>query len=241
VKLSLSAFHSLVAAVAELHKKDIVHRDIKPANIFIDTQGNLVLGDLGLVYFSDDEQTRVTETWESVGTTHFMPTWAYKSVDEVPASFDVYSLGKILWCMLSGKPRLIREFHHEEDNELEKLFPESRSIHVVREILDQCIVERENQCLNDASELINVVDEVMVLLERNAQVVRNDIDIPCRVCGRGLYFRDPSVKSTVTLAQARAGVEIGTPINAQPWICNKCGHVELFAPKGWKNQLGIPG
>ena len=38
----------IAGALKHMHEKRIMHRDLKPANIFIDSQGNLKVGDLGL-------------------------------------------------------------------------------------------------------------------------------------------------------------------------------------------------
>lgn len=62
---SLRAFRSLVEGVSELHKKNFVHRDIKPQNIFLDSANNLVLGDFGLVLFTDEHHTRISGTLEN--------------------------------------------------------------------------------------------------------------------------------------------------------------------------------
>ena len=40
--------HQIASALAHMHEKRIMHRDLKPANIFIDGQGALKVGDLGL-------------------------------------------------------------------------------------------------------------------------------------------------------------------------------------------------
>jgi len=40
--------HQIASALAHMHEKRIMHRDLKPANIFIDSQSNLKVGDLGL-------------------------------------------------------------------------------------------------------------------------------------------------------------------------------------------------
>lgn len=40
--------HQIASALEHMHQKRIMHRDLKPANIFIDNNGNLKVGDLGL-------------------------------------------------------------------------------------------------------------------------------------------------------------------------------------------------
>ena len=64
---ALTASRSIVEAVAELHDKGYVHRDIKSNNVFLASDGRLVLGDFG-IFFEDEEHTRVTETFERVGS-----------------------------------------------------------------------------------------------------------------------------------------------------------------------------
>ena len=96
----LEAFRSLVESVAHLHRESLVHRDIKPENIFV-SDSRLVLGDFGIAYFEDNEKTRVSDTYENVGSRDWMPPWAMgMRVDDVRPSFDVYSLGKVLWAAL---------------------------------------------------------------------------------------------------------------------------------------------
>src|ERR1700688_2950226 len=102
-KLALQAFTPLVKAVAELHKEPVIHRDIKPQNIFIGEDGELLLVDFGVV-FLPNEPDRLSFTGESVGPRDFMPPWVF--FDDHPTinqTFDVYMLGKVLWCMVAGK------------------------------------------------------------------------------------------------------------------------------------------
>src|SRR5687767_5135744 len=67
---ALTAFRDLVRGVVALHNAVVVHRDIKLANIFLDDDGRLVLGDVGIVFV--DNNGRLTETFEKVGTSDWM-------------------------------------------------------------------------------------------------------------------------------------------------------------------------
>lgn len=97
VERALTAIRPLVEGVTTLHKKNIVHRDIKPENIFIDENKKLVLGDFGLVFFEDPEHTRLSGTFENVGSTDWMPPWATRMrIEIIKPSFDVFSLGKTI-------------------------------------------------------------------------------------------------------------------------------------------------
>ena len=94
---ALRAFQPLVEGVSELHKNNIVHRNIKPQNVFLDSADNLVLGDFGLVFFTDELHTRISGTLENVGSRDWMPAWAMgMRIEDIKPSFDVFSLGKLL-------------------------------------------------------------------------------------------------------------------------------------------------
>lgn len=116
---ALVAFRSLVAAVAALHSKGLVHRDIKPGNVFVRPSGDLVLGDTGLVFFTDDRRTRVSDKIENVGSRDWMPGWAMgMRLEDVRPTFDVFALGKLLWAMVSGKPILRLWYYHDPEFDL---------------------------------------------------------------------------------------------------------------------------
>lgn len=121
--LALKAFLCLVNTVALLHDEDIVHRDIKPANVFVRQDDELVLGDFGIVYLPD-QPVRLTHTNESVGPHDYMPPWTDVGgrLENVHTNFDVYMLGKLLWCMVSGRLLLQREWFRRPQNDVCSMF-----------------------------------------------------------------------------------------------------------------------
>ncbi len=91
-------------AVARLHLQGVVHRDLKPSNILIDDQGEPCITDFGLAKMlaSDGPATR---SGAIVGTPSYMsPEQAGGKRGRVGPLSDVYSLGAILYELLSGQP-----------------------------------------------------------------------------------------------------------------------------------------
>jgi len=175
---ALRAFRTIVEAVAELHSRGYVHRDIKPPNIFLDGDNQLVLGDFGIVFFEDRERTRLTSSFEKVGSTNWMAPWAHMGirVDDVRPSFDVFSLGKLLWAMVSGQQILPPYYtHRSPEFALEKLFPDRRDIEEVNSILDKCIVTDERNCFDSAIRLRDAVARAIEILERPEQATLKQV------------------------------------------------------------------
>ncbi|WP_417847264.1 serine/threonine protein kinase [Thalassoglobus sp.] len=96
-------------AVDYLHKQDIIHRDLKPSNILLDHQHNAFVTDFGLakVYEADSERT-VSGT--ILGTPAYMaPEQAWGKINEITAQCDIYSLGAILYELLTRRPPFVEE------------------------------------------------------------------------------------------------------------------------------------
>lgn len=171
--LSLRAIKPLVEAVAQLHESGYVHRDIKPENIFIGNDDQLILGDFGLVHFDDPEHTRLSATWENVGSRDWMPPWAMSvRIEDVRPSFDVFALGKVLWAMVSDTPVLRLWYHRKDEWNLEKKLPDAPYVSELNELLDRCIVEEEGDCLSNAGELLKLIEDLIAHTDDEAKVAR---------------------------------------------------------------------
>ena len=102
-------------AVEHLHRQGIVHRDLKPSNILLDAQGQPHVSDFGLAKVFTADST-LTTSGIITGTPSYMsPEQAAGRNAQVGPTSDIYSLGAILYEMLTGRPPFA------EDNPLDTL------------------------------------------------------------------------------------------------------------------------
>jgi len=100
---------TVARAVDHLHAQGVVHRDLKPSNILLDSEDQPYVTDFGLakVFVPGSE---ATTTGVIAGTPSYMaPEQASGRSSEVGPAADIYSLGAILYELLTGEPPFRRE------------------------------------------------------------------------------------------------------------------------------------
>ena len=118
----------LMATIADsvhyAHKNQIIHRDLKPRNILLTRNGSPVISDFGLARFSHySRHNRKTFPGQLIGTVEYMSPEQICGT-EIDCRTDIYSLGVILYRLLTGRV----PFCHTEFFELRKRICESQPI-----------------------------------------------------------------------------------------------------------------
>ncbi len=112
---------AIADAVAYAHHSGVVHRDLKPSNVLLNRHGEPLVADFGLakIMSLDGE---ATASGRVLGTPSYMsPEQASGNIRRVGTHSDIYSLGAILYRMLTGRPP----------------FQEDTATNTIRAVLDQ--------------------------------------------------------------------------------------------------------
>jgi len=166
VPQALTIISKVCDALIVAHDAGFVHRDIKPGNVLLDHRGQVKVGDFGLARLArplDPDTLSITKRGHAVGTPHYIaPEQAYGKGDEDHRA-DIYSLGIMLYEMLTGElPRGLFRLPSQKrklDKRLDKVVltalqeePEKRyqtlaqlkaDVHAVRVKIDPAIIAEQ--------------------------------------------------------------------------------------------------
>jgi WD40 repeat protein/DNA-binding SARP family transcriptional activator len=110
VERALTVVEHVGAGLAAAHRQHVVHRDVKPANVLLDDEGNAYLSDFGIA--RDVERAATTARADTDGSAYYLAPEEARGLTPTPRA-DVYSLGVVLFEMLTGSHPLAGLAPHE--------------------------------------------------------------------------------------------------------------------------------
>ncbi len=110
---ALQITHDAAAALGYAHTRGVLHRDVKPENILL-SGGRALLADFGLARaIGAVDYKKLTETGITVGTVYYMSPEQVRADRDLDQRTDIYSLGCILYEMLTGGPPYIGATYYQ--------------------------------------------------------------------------------------------------------------------------------
>ena len=198
----------LIRRVAEAvhfaHENGILHRDLKPSNILLDHAGQPHLADFGLAKRLA-ANADLTFTGQTLGSPNYIPPeQVSKGRGIIGPHSDVYSLGAVLYHLLTGRPPFVADTVHDTLEAVlhdDPLAPRLLNPNVPRDletICLKCLAKQAGQRYGSAQEL---ADDLGRLLEHHPILAR-----PVSPAARALKWmrRRPALASTIGITVASA-------------------------------------
>ncbi len=163
IETTISIAKQICEGLSQAHKLEIIHRDIKPSNIMIDKEGNVRIMDFGIA--RSLETMGITGSRMMIGTPEYMsPEQAVaKNVDK---STDIYSLGVLLYEMVSGKLpfdgetpfRVVLKHREEMPQDPKKIRPQiPRSL---SQLILKCLEKEKEKRYGSVDELLTDLEKI---------------------------------------------------------------------------------
>lgn len=162
----LKMIEPIAAALHYAHLHGVIHRDVKPGNILVEPDGTVLLTDFGIARAADNAQSSLTAHGHVMGTADYL---APEQISGRPAgaASDVYSLGIVLYEMLTGVTPFVGENTaavlykqvHEKPPPLHSI--NSRLPSDLQPIMDRALAKNPAMRFADPTDLTRALAEIL--------------------------------------------------------------------------------
>ncbi len=152
-------------ALDYVHYRNVIHRDIKPANIMVSRQGGVKLMDFGIAR-DDNRGDELTQTGTGIGTPSYMSPEQILG-DKLDGSSDIFSLGIVLYQMVTGKKPFVEDRERSVMNKIRttphvaarKLNPDIPK--ELERIIDKCLEKEPKNRWRSGQALVTALERYL--------------------------------------------------------------------------------
>lgn len=179
VRASLQLILPIIKALYILSQKDtpLYHRDIKPDNILFlenDNEYSLYLTDFGMCFLNDGNNRLTPETMAVGPRMYIAPEYEIGRVDKISEKGDIFSIGKVIWCMINGEENefMPSNFWFIDEYDLTKRFPNCPDMTIANIIIASCLSSNPKERCDYPmliAQIENFIKHEEITVEKNMQ------------------------------------------------------------------------
>ncbi len=188
------------------HENGVVHRDIKPANILVSRDGQVKITDFGISRLKGSDERELTKAGMSFGTPSYMSPEQFQDTKTVDHRADIYSMGVLLYEMVTGKrpfpgtmtPSILKNIEKGKYVRPRKLNP--RIAPVIQKVIRRAMHHNSRKRFQDLSQIIALFPRLprkyrgqKEINEAIRRIVYEQDKTPAKAKRRWKIFRFPSI------------------------------------------------
>ncbi len=240
VEEALRLTREVAEALAYAHQHGIVHRDIKPGNILLQA-GHALVADFGIARALERGGAALTQVGYSVGTPQYMSPEQALGEQEIDGRADIYSMGCVLYEMLSGGPAfegptaqaVLSKNITEDPPPLSTRLPDVPA--VLERVVKRAMAKDPAGRYQNASELADalILVDMNVLTEGVREAMQSPVQAPASP-DSAISHRHIAVVSGISTAGVLAVVyAVMQQLSLPPWVfALTVGCLAVCAPLG---------
>jgi hypothetical protein len=238
-EIALLIFYQIARALKYAHDKDVIHRDIKPANVLISKEGVVKLTDFGIATSKDLHDKYLTREM-TLGTPAYISPEQITDTRNVDKRADIYSMGVVLYEMVTGKCPFPDDISSATINRIQKgkyirpskLNPKVSS--VAGRIIKKAMHHKRKKRYQDLQEIIDILSAQLRKYKSQEMI---DETIRLFLLGKTVESKKVKKKGTPAHAQSRARGILRPAIAACIAAAVLAGAVFYAYTKGYHHEI----
>jgi serine/threonine-protein kinase len=225
-------------ALQHAHEQNLIHRDIKPDNILVTSKGVVKVADMGLAKALTDD-LGLSRTGTGAGTPYYMSPEQARDAKHVDGRSDIYALGTMLYCFLTGNPPFKGETYVELllAKEQGKFTPARRSNPEIPErldlIIDKMMAVKPEHRYTSCAQLVHDLTALALVHEALSFIPGATAPAASKTSRPSAAAATPRPAATATQRSASPKLAPATPATSELWFLS----VQTAAGKPLKRKM----